>query len=400
MFELSPYSLPTLIGSILPLSLFVTILLSKKKDASILTFLGFLACMFFYLITYTITYSIQEENIARFFAKMACVAVFLTAPFFYNFGVSFLNIEKEKKYVLIIWTIAIIFLPFFVIGDAFLSTSRHWWGWYSKAGPLHPISLIIWYGVLLRFFYLLFKTYFNSKRLPMLHQQTKLVIISFLILSVASIDYAPKYGADFFPFGWAFALVGSAILSYTIFKYRLFNLKVAVTTFFTITIWLVFFGRVLLTTNPTQRLVDGSLFVFVVVFGVLLIKSVNKEVAQKEELADLNLHLEEKVAEQTIEVRKSYEVEKKARIELEELNHAKNDFVLASQHNLRTPLTITKGYVDEIGAKTQNLNDSELKTFIDKTKNSLDILAQLINGLIDVTDLKVGKEGFSKKEKN
>jgi K+-sensing histidine kinase KdpD len=84
--------------------------------------------------------------------------------------------------------------------------------------------------------------------------------------------------------------------------------------------------------------------------------------------------------------------------EVQQLDQAKNDFILASQHNLRTPLTITKGYVEEIGAKTQSLNNAELNTFIEKTKKSLDILAQLVNGLIDITDLKVGKGGFSKEK--
>ncbi|MDP2704946.1 MAG: hypothetical protein U1D31_02270, partial [Patescibacteria group bacterium] len=116
------------------------------------------------------------------------------------------------------------------------------------------------------------------------------------------------------------------------------------------------------------------------------------------ELDYLNKNLKEKVAEQTKEIRKAYEVEKEARVGLEKLNEAKNEFILASQHNLRTPLTITKGYVDEIGIETESLGNSKLKTFVDKTKNSLDILAQLVNGLVDVTDLKVGKEGFSKKE--
>ncbi|MEK7514219.1 MAG: histidine kinase dimerization/phospho-acceptor domain-containing protein [Patescibacteria group bacterium] len=84
---------------------------------------------------------------------------------------------------------------------------------------------------------------------------------------------------------------------------------------------------------------------------------------------------------------------------VQQLDKAKNEFILASQHNLRTPLTITRGYIEEMGAHTEISNNPQLKIYIEKTKSSLEILAKLINGLIDVTQLKVGKEGFSKEKK-
>ncbi|MCK5059612.1 MAG: hypothetical protein KAR00_00475 [Candidatus Pacebacteria bacterium] len=103
------------------------------------------------------------------------------------------------------------------------------------------------------------------------------------------------------------------------------------------------------------------------------------------------------MAEQTQEIRKAYEVEKEARKGLEELNKAKNEFILASQHNLRTPITIAKGYVEETGLSLKG-NDTA-REYLDKTTGVLETLAKLVNGLIDVTDLKVGKEGFSKNKK-
>jgi len=58
-----------------------------------------------------------------------------------------------------------------------------------------------------------------------------------------------------------------------------------------------------------------------------------------------------KVNQQTKELKQAYnkiehayEVEKKAHQELKDLGEAKNQFILATQHHLRTPLTIMKGY--------------------------------------------------------
>ena len=56
--------------------------------------------------------------------------------------------------------------------------------------------------------------------------------------------------------------------------------------------------------------------------------------------------MQEKVDEQVLDVRRAYEIEKKARNELEKLNAEKDRFVLSTQHNLRTPLTIVKGFLE------------------------------------------------------
>lgn len=398
MFQLNPYSLPTLIGSVLPLSLSIVIFLSKKKNITIRMFNLFLVSIFVWLFSYTIAYSTEDEDIARFFAKTACVAVFLMAPLYYHFGVSFLKIDQERKYLGLVWFIALVFLPFFVWGDAFLSTSRHWWGWYSKAGPLHPLSLLLWYGALFRLLFLFFRAYTDKTKTPVFHEQAKFLLIGFLIITPASLDYAQKYGADWYPFGWIFALLAAAVFAYTIFKHQLFNLRVIVTKFFTIAIWFIFLGRVILTANPQQRLADLALFIFVVIFGVLLMRSVNKEVEQKEKLRDLSENLEAKVEEQTKEVRKAYEVEKKARVELEDLNRAKNDFVLSAQHNLRTPLTVAKGYVQEVDSQLEEGNAKNLKDSMGKATGALDAMTHLVNRLLDITELKVNKTGGSNLE--
>jgi len=96
-----------------------------------------------------------------------------------------------------------------------------------------------------------------------------------------------------------------------------------------------------------------SVFVLVIVYGYFFNKSTDKiiranfnERKAKEALEELNKRLEEKVDEQTKEIRRAYEVEKKARKDLERLNKTKDQFIMATQHHLRTPLTSMQGYLD------------------------------------------------------
>jgi len=102
------------------------------------------------------------------------------------------------------------------------------------------------------------------------------------------------------------------------------------------------------------------------------------------EVQDFNKTLKQKVDEQTEEIRKAYEVEKKARKGLESLNKAKSQFMLATQHHLRTPLTSMQGYLDLIlqGSFGKIINkkvEEKLARFQISTKNLINMVEEILN---------------------
>ncbi|MDI6603078.1 MAG: hypothetical protein QME57_03110, partial [Patescibacteria group bacterium] len=124
--------------------------------------------------------------------------------------------------------------------------------------------------------------------------------------------------------------------------------------------------------RKNSELLIISVFTLVIVYGYFFNKSTDKIIqanfAQRkanEALEKLNKRLKEKVDEQTKEIReayekveKAYEIEKKAyqqekenrqkseklAREFERLDRAKTQFLLATQHHLRSPLSIMKNY--------------------------------------------------------
>jgi signal transduction histidine kinase len=224
-----------------------------------------------------------------------------------------------------------------------------------------------------------------------------------------------NYGVEFYPLGFVFILIFLGIIGYAIAMHNLFNIKVIVANFVT-SIILIFLGlRVLFSTSTQERVVDGAFFIIICVFGFVLVKSVKKEIKQKEqieilagdlskanmELVDLNENLEAKVAEQTKEIRRAYEVEKKARHELEELDKAKTDFILTTQHHLRTPLTVVKGVANMLTKKHHGDTLSETdEAFIQKLSEGSDKLAKLINDFLDISQMEVGKSLLNKEPTN
>jgi len=232
-----------------------------------------------------------------------------------------------------------------------------------------------------------------------------LVITQYLLLNVLGI-------IDFNFYGPLFLLPLVVGTGYAIIKHHLFNIKAVATEILIFSIWMLLLLRVFFEKSLQDTIVDIVILGGVVVVGTFLIKSVLNEVRQKEKLAqlniqldstnaklnDLNQNLEQKVAEQTIEIRKSYEVEKKARIELEELDKAKDQFILTTQHHLRTPLTIVKGYLQSIFSQ-KNL-DETTKTYVVKAQESTERIASLVNEFLDISQMEVGKSIINKEPTN
>lgn len=71
-------------------------------------------------------------------------------------------------------------------------------------------------------------------------------------------------------------------VTYAIFKHRLFDVTVIAAELITITLWLFFLVRLLLDTTSRERLIDGILLFVMILAGLLLIRSVSREVEQRQ----------------------------------------------------------------------------------------------------------------------
>lgn len=104
-----------------------------------------------------------------------------------------------------------------------------------------------------------------------------------------------------------------------------------------------------------------------------------------EEIQTFNLTLQSKVDEQTHKLRQANE-------KLKSLDEAKDDFISMASHQLRTPLTVIKGYTSMLleGGAGDPLNKTE-DEFLRQTFNSAQRMAGLISDLLNLSRLKTGK---------
>ncbi len=111
---------------------------------------------------------------------------------------------------------------------------------------------------------------------------------------------------------------------------------------------------------------------------------------QREILKNMNVTLEKKVQEKTVQLDNANKKLEKANLELQGLDIAKNNFLLMISHELRTPLNgivgtaeLLKDYLDE---------DSEFGIFVNILKTSVDRLEAFSTTALVITQLQTGCE--------
>ena len=110
------------------------------------------------------------------------------------------------------------------------------------------------------------------------------------------------------------------------------------------------------------------------------------------QVQDLSQNLQKKVDEQTMKIKKAYDVEKQAHTELQRLDEAKTQFIMATQHHLRTPLTTMIGYLDLMFGGTYGKISIRLDGTLKKFQVSTSRLIKVVNELLDISQFQLGKE--------
>ena len=144
-----------------------------------------------------------------------------------------------------------------------------------------------------------------------------------------------------------------------------------------------------------SKLAIISIFTLVVAYGYFFNKSTDRLVqayfAQrkaKDALEKLAEELEDKVEERTNELKKANE-------ELKELDVAKSDFISIASHQLRTPLTVIKGYISMMLEENfGELTDLE-KESLEKVFQSNERLIRLVENLLNISRIESGRLQFN-----
>lgn len=245
-----------------------------------------------------------------------------------------------------------------------------------KAGPLLPFFGLLVFGLVIGSLLILLK----KTHLAAVAEQAKFKLLLlgssvtfFLILLLNFILPAFFDNPYFIPYGAIFTFPFVILTSYAIIKHGLLNIKVVTTEILTFILAVVTFSEIIFATELSQIIFRSSVFLLVLVFGILLIKGVRKEVEQREKIEILATEL-------TL-----------ANDKLRELDKQKTEFLSIASHQLRAPLTAIKGYSSLLLEKSFGEISEKVRGAVDVIFQSSQKLVTVIEDFLNITRIELGK---------
>jgi len=179
---------------------------------------------------------------------------------------------------------------------------------------------------------------------------------------------------------WTLAQIGLfgmpifiAFLSYTIVKFRTFNIKLIGAQVLVFILGFLVLDIAFIRNIENVRVVVIFTLLFIMVLGYVLVRSVKQEIRQREQLAIANDRLKQ-------------------------MDKAKSEFLSIASHQLRTPLTGIKGYLSMIMEGDYGPVPDKASKVIGDVFLASDRLSRLINVFLNVSRIESGRFDLNRKD--
>ena len=358
---------------------------SKKEKAKIwLGFLAFFSGLYALFCGATYFFWNYGEFVALFWYKTTWIGI-LILPCFVIFSYYFTN---NTRYLWlkasILYVVAFVILYFVFTTDLFIKYLKlEGFNIASVNGSFDIIGRIYILAGIAISLYNLIQEYIKSTGLK--KEQIRYFIFGaslFLVSgSIATsvipliIGKSPYYDiVAYFSFIWV------ALTTYAIFRYKLLDIRVVTTELIVFALWVTLLLKTFSSNGLQEILINISVLVSVILFGIFLIRSVLKEIKQKEEIS--------RMAE---DVKRAYVIEKKAKEEIEKIDKFKDQFLMVTQHNLRTPLTSMMGYTDLLLKGFFGKQNKKTTEVLHKFQALTQGMIRMVNNFLDMAQFQLGK---------
>lgn len=164
---------------------------------------------------------------------------------------------------------------------------------------------------------------------------------------------------------------------YSIMRYKFLDLRVVTAELFTGIILVVFLVDVFLSKSTPELVFRLIALTVMILFSFILVKAVRTEVERREEITQLARSLEQ------------------ANIRLQELDRQKTEFLSIASHQLRTPLSILKGYIELIGDGAYGKPTKKMLAVLSDMNESNERLVTLVDDFLDITRIEQGRTTYT-----
>jgi len=359
---------------------------NNRKSITNRIFLTFVVVVSLWGVVNYVFYTLTDSNAALWILRLVMFFAVWQAFFIYSF---FLVFPREKYDFSRLYKI--ILFPLVLI-TSFLTLSPlilHHVAEVDKAGvitkvvngPLIPLFGMVSVGLVAAALFLLFKKIIKGGSSI---QKRPLGIILFgtfvtflLVITFNFVFPAILNNSNFIPLGSVFFFPFIVCTAYATIKHRVLGVKVISTEILIFGLTAAILFEVVASNNLLALFYRASLFLLVLSVGILLIKSVRNEVQQREQLTRLSKSL------------------KHANTKLKELDELKTEFMSIASHQLRTPLSIIKGYTSLMEEGAYGGVSKEEKKILHNIDISNERLIKLVDEFLNISRIEQGRIKYS-----
>lgn len=178
-------------------------------------------------------------------------------------------------------------------------------------------------------------------------------------------------------FGPLAVVIFVCLATFAMVKHHLFNVKTIAVELLVSGMGLVILLMVLFASSNQDKAMDLVLLAITIIVGTVLIDSVISEERQKDNLEKLDKDLE--LANNRYKL----------------LDQARKEFLSFVSHQLRTPMTVIKGYASYLREDGFYNSPDKVKDLSNKITDAVDRMDSLIASLLDARTLEEGKMNFA-----
>ncbi len=370
---MSFYAISALINAVASTIVGIFVYLHDRKRVVNRTFTLFSASVALWSYSYFLWQISKDVQGALFWVRMLILGTILIPPTFFHFISAFVQqFESKKKSIITTYVIfgafaLFTFSPLMVRGVTQKLIFKFW----PEPGVVFNILLGAWIIYVIYTLSVLFAAFIKSAGIQRL--QIKYVFLGMFFGFLGGMtNYFLWYNIPILPIGNSLVVLFVIAVGYAAIKHRLFDIKVIVTEMLIFMIWIFLAARVLLGDSWQNRMEDGGLLVLMIIFGILLIRSVLKEVQQRERLEKLTEDLE------------------RVNEELKRTEKLKAEFFSFAAHQVKSPMAVIKGYARLIfdGAFT---NTDKVKEVGKKINTAASRTLTMVNNLLDMRKIEEGR---------
>lgn len=238
---------------------------------------------------------------------------------------------------------------------------------------------------------ILWISYARVRVLQDVHERTQILLIAsgvsifllFFLTASIVVTFLINYTSAANPYNYEiYGLFGMPILliylGYLIVRYKAFDIKLAGAQALIATLLGLVASKLFFISSTPDLVVSVATVLLVIIFGYFLVRSVKREIREKER----NEVLAKDLA--------------KANVRLRELDKLKSEFVSIASHQLRSPLTAIRGYASMLNEGSFGAIPEKAREPLQRIEESSRFMALSVDDFLNVSRIESGSMKYEK----